>query len=233
MANTGGGYGDIYGYKYKTVTDNTSEHFGKTVVNADGQPLLENESVILGNQQANFLLGWNNTMSYKNVSLSFLIDARFGGEIFSGTNLAMQRSGTAASTVTNGKREDFIVDGVVDNGNGGYSQNAKAVSPQLYWNWMGGITSNLGIHERNIYDATNIRLRNIQVNYQLPKTWLTQAGIQRASIGASCNNVWMLKSNLNGVDPESVFSTGSNAVGFENLSAPTSRTFFVNLSLSF
>lgn len=233
MAVAGAGYGDIYGYKNKTVTDQKSEHFGKTVVNGDGQPLLENKSVILGNQQADFLLGWNNSFSYKNLSLSFLIDARIGGEIFSGTNQAMQTNGTATATVVNGKRDEILVDGVVEKGDGTYSQNTKAVRPELYWNWMGGITSNLGIHERNIYDATNIRLRNVQVNYQLPKEWLAKAGVQRASIGASCNNVWMLKSHLNGVDPESVYSTGTNAVGFENMSSPTSRTFFVNLSLSF
>jgi hypothetical protein len=43
----------------------------------------------------------------------------------------------------------------------------------------------------------------------------------------------MIKSHMNGLDPESVFATGSNATGFENGAAPTTRTFLVNLALSF
>ena len=52
-------------------------------------------------------------------------------------------------------------------------------------------------------------------------------------MGVSVNNALMLKSSLKGVDPESVFAIGTNAVGFENTAPPTSRTFLFNVTLGF
>lgn len=231
----GGFYGDIQGAKYLRVTDKSSPYYDQLLLSNEGLPQLGEQRAYLGNQQAKALVGWTNNLSYKNLSLSFLFDGRFGGQIFSGTSLAMQLAGTAANTVVNGARESFVVKGVqaIKDADGkitGYQENSKAVTPQLYWT---SIPGNLGYGERNIYDATNIRLRNIQLNYQLPKSLVAGTAVQSARVGVSCNNVWMLKSHMNGIDPESVFATGTNAVGFENLNAPTSRTIFLNLSVTF
>ncbi|MFV7234777.1 SusC/RagA family TonB-linked outer membrane protein [Flavobacterium sp. ZB4R12] len=232
VAEVGKAYGEIYGSKFLRVTDETSPSFGQLVINATGLPQKANGApVSLGNQQAKAMLGLTNTFGYKGVSLSFLIDARFGGKMFSGTLADMQQSGTASVTVVNGLRDDIVADGVVVSGTG-YAQNTKAVSPQLYWGAIAG-ADNLGITEANIYDASNIRLRNVQLNYDFPSKFLAKTAIQKAKIGVSCNNVWMIKSHMNGLDPESVFATGTNAVGFENGGAPTVRTFLVNLALSF
>ena len=114
----------------------------------------------------------------------------------------------------------------------GYVPKTTAVTPQWYWSRLAG-SGNLGITEANIYYASNIRLRNVQFNYDFPAKFLSKTAIQKAKIGVSCNNVWMMKSHMNGLDPESVFATGSNAVGFENGASPTVRTFLVNLALSF
>ncbi|WP_150452543.1 SusC/RagA family TonB-linked outer membrane protein, partial [Arenibacter lacus] len=233
LAESGELYGQISGTKYQRVEDPNSPNFNKIIVDADGIPLATSEKFNLGNQQPDALLGWTNNFQYKNLSLAFLVDARIGGEIFSGTNLAINRAGTGAATVVNGERADFVFDGVVEDGNGGYVANTTPVSPQIYWQTIASRSGNLGISEANIYDATNIRLRSVQLDYRLPSKWLQSMSVQSAKIGVSCNNVWMIDSNLNGVDPESVFATNSNAVGFENLTSPTSRTVFLNLAVSF
>lgn len=236
MAISGSYYGDIYGSNFKRVTDPSSEYYGQLIVRPDnGLPQVGESNTKLGNQQADMLMGWTNQLRYKNISLSFLIDGRFGGEMFSATNYFMQTSGTAAATVVNGERNNFVVDGVkeiiTDGKVTGYEKNTTSVTPQQYWGTLGG--GNLGIQERNVYDATSVRLRNVQINYRLPNTWVNKIGMQGAQIGLSCNNVWMIKSNMNGVDPESVFALGTNAIGFENMAPPTSRTFFINLSVNF
>ena len=134
-ANAGGNYGDLHGTRFLRVQDETSPHFGRIIVGANGVPENDNQNQteILGNQQPDALLGFTNTFKYKNVSLSFLIDARIGGEIFSGTNRSTQLAGTAAATVVNGAREDFVFNGVVDDGNGGFVENTTEVSPQLFY----------------------------------------------------------------------------------------------------
>ncbi len=62
---------------------------------------------------------------------------------------------------------------------------------------------------------------------------IQNAGMQKLQIGASMNNVAMLSSQFRGVDPESEYATATNAVGFENLSSPTSRSVFFNLVVGF
>ncbi|WP_129717801.1 SusC/RagA family TonB-linked outer membrane protein [Pedobacter sp. SYP-B3415] len=229
-----GSYGEIWGSQFLRVKDASSPHFGKLVLTDTGLPQRDNSgSVKLGDQQAYGLLGVTNSFSYKGIGLSFLVDARFGGEIFSATNVGLQRAGTAAVTAPNGLRENILVDGVVLNtATNQYVQNTRSVSPQLYWGQVAG-TGNLGIIEANVYDASNIRLRNVELTYALPAKLLGNAPIRAARIGVSCNNVWMIKSHLNGVDPESVYNTATNATGYENASAPTTRSFLFNLTLGF
>jgi TonB-linked SusC/RagA family outer membrane protein len=232
-AAAGEKYGEIWGTAYQRVEDETSPHFGKIIVNASGLPLGTADRKRLGNQQASGLLGVTNTLYYKNFSFGFQVDARFGGEIFSGTISSMSRAGTWEETAVNGQRGDFIVDGVIyDAATKTYSPNTVATNQQQYWfNGIG--INNLGITEAFIYDASNVRLRNVQFAYNLPSKLLSRTPIQRASVGLSCNNVWMISSHAKGIDPESVFATNTNAVGFENGSAPTFRTFLFNLNISF
>src|SRR5690625_780763 len=234
LATSGAHYSAIWGSKFQRVKDESSPHFGKIIVDEEGIPLAHSEPVRLGNQQTDALVGLKNTFRYKNFSRSMLIDGRFGGKIFSGTNWALQNSGNAAETVVNGKREDIIFDGVIELGDGGFAENTTPVDPEIYWTKLSVRSDvNLGVTEANLYDATNIRIRNIELNYNVPKSFIQLSGMQRLQIGASMNNVVMLRSHLRGIDPESVFATGTNAVGFENLSPPTSRNVYFNLVVGF
>ncbi|MEZ4970875.1 MAG: SusC/RagA family TonB-linked outer membrane protein [Flavobacteriaceae bacterium] len=183
LAVSGELYGEIYGTKYQRVEDEASPYYNQIIVDENGIPLATSERQRLGNQQPDMLIGWTNNISYKNLSLSFLVDARIGGEIYSGTNRAINAAGTGASTVVNGERANIVVDGVVDNGSGGYTPNTTEVSPQIYWSTIGARSGNLGIGEANIYDATNIRLRSVQLNYNLPSKWLNGMAIQKCKSG--------------------------------------------------
>jgi len=231
LGRAGGKFGEIYGHRFLRVKDPASPYYGQLILNS-GLPGRDPEKVFLGNQQPQALAGLTNSFSYKGVGLSFQIDGRFGGEMFSATQAAMQRNGTAAITAPNGQREDFVVDGVVSDGEGGYVENTTAVSAQDYWFYISTI-SNLGVNEMNIYDATNIRLRNVQLSYQFPASFFGNSGIQNARLFASCNNVWMIYSNMRGIDPESTFATGSNAIGFESAAAATMRSFMFGVTLGF
>ena len=231
VAEAGQLYGEIYGSKFLRVTDAGSKDFGKLILTAEGVPQRGEQNVRLGNQQPTALIGVTNSFNFKNFNLGFLFDARLGGKVFSATNAMLQERGAAAATVVNGERADFVVDGVVASG-GGYVQNTKATSPRRYWDAVSGL-GNLGIAEANLYDASSIRIRNVQLSYDLPRKLLAKTPLQRARIGVSCNNVWLISSHLNGQDPEAVFATGNNATGFEYFAPPTTRTFLFNLSLGF
>src|SRR5690606_28416085 len=179
------------------------------------------------------LLGITNMFQYKGFGLAFLVDARLGGKIFSGTLADMQANGTAAMTAPAGQREAFLVEGAVyDEASESYKANTTTVSPQRYWAAVAGV-GNMGTTEANLYDASSVRLRNLQISYTLPVRFIAGTAIKRAKIGVTCNNVWLISSHMHGLDPESVYATGTNAIGFENGSAPTTRTFLFNLTVDF
>ena len=229
---TGGLYGDIYGTKFLRVTDESSPYFGELLLNGDGLPQATQEIVKLGNQQAKGLLGITNTFNYNNFTFSFLVDGRFGGQMFSASQANLQSFGTAAVTAPGGERNDFVVDGVILDGGGNPVKNTKTVTQQQYWRTI-STTGNVGIGEANLYDATNVRLRNVQLSYNIPSSILGKSPIRRAAVTLSCNNVWMIKSDMRGIDPESVFASGSNAVGFESGAFPTMRSFLFSVNLGF
>ena len=234
LAREGGKYGEIWGTTFKRVEDPSSPLYGKILTDADGLPIA-GEKKKLGDQQPDLLAGLTNTFSFAGFDLSFLIDARIGGKMFSGTNHALQANGSSANTAVNGRKK-FVVDGAVEKNVGGkkvYEKNTTEVTPQDYWGAISGRSGNLGINEANVFDATNVRLRNIALSYTLPQSLLRKTPITRAKLGFSCNNVWMIKSYMNGVDPESVFATGSNATGYEFASSPTTRSFLFNITLGF
>lgn len=147
----------------------------------------------------------------------------------------MQSAGTALVTVgSNGRREDFVVEGVQQQSDGSYVPNTTSVSYQDYWQAVSGRSGNLGISEANLYDATNIRLRNLALSYSFPKKLLERSKVlQSVKLGFSVTNVCMIYSAMRGIDPESVFATSTNATGFEYASTPTSRCFVFNVSFGF
>src|SRR5690606_34656142 len=79
VVNEGEKYGDLYGHTWMK-----DEATGKYIVDAEGLPVVETNKK-LGNFNPKAMLGWSNTIDYKNFSLRTLIDARIGGEIVSGT----------------------------------------------------------------------------------------------------------------------------------------------------
>lgn len=229
IARSGGYYGEIWGHRYLRVSDEASPYYGQLLLSGTGMPQRDPVQTKLGDQQAREMVSLINSFNYKNFGLSFQIDGRFGGQMFAGTHLAMQRFGTAAVTAV---RDGITVAGVVSDGAGGYTPNTTAITTQQYYNAI-TTANNLGINEEFLYDATNVRLRNVQLSYNLPRSVLGNSVVQNARIFASCNNVWMIHSKMDGLDPESTFATGTNAIGFENGAPPTMRSFIFGLTIGF
>ncbi|HET7115687.1 MAG TPA: SusC/RagA family TonB-linked outer membrane protein [Hanamia sp.] len=233
LAVAGQPYGEIYGTKVMRVTNAKDPNYGQPILAANGLPQATTDISRLGNQQADALVGWSNSFSYKGFGLAVQVDARLGGKMFSQTLDNMERNGTAAVTVSNGSRDSMLVKGVVlDPNTNAYVPNTTRISTQQYWGATAG-RGNTGITETNLYDATNIRIRNVQLSYNFPKKMLEKSFIQKAIVSVSCNNVWLITSHMHGLDPESSYATGTTSYGFENGSAPTTRTFYFNLSLGF
>ena len=134
MATVGGGYGDIYG------TDFRRNEAGELVVDAQGRPQATPEKVLLGNSQPDFIGGFRNIIRFKDISFSFLIDARVGGEVYSQTSAALTSAGVTKESLEY-REEGILVDGVVKQADDSYLPNTVTISAQDYWGSVSGIAS--------------------------------------------------------------------------------------------
>ncbi|MFI3263014.1 MAG: SusC/RagA family TonB-linked outer membrane protein, partial [Rikenellaceae bacterium] len=231
VAEVGGAYGAIYGTKIQTVTDKDSPYYGQWLLTDTGLPQATSDMEYLGEQspKANISLGQN--FSYKGFNLYALFDASIGGKIFSMTNAVLDAYGNSEASAPGGKREDFIVQGVISDGNGGYIKNTNYVTPQQYYSDALGV-GNYGIMEAHTYDATSVRLRTISLGYSFPKRLLGDA-VQRINVSFTASNPWLIYTGAPGIDPESVSGTGTNVQSFELGISPTYRSYTFNVAIGF
>lgn len=250
LASVGQRYGTLYGSAYLRDTN------GNIIVGENGLPRIDPTSKVLGHYTPNWIGGISNTFRYKNLSLSVLIDASFGGKIYSGSNRTGVYSGVLESTLPgrnaehgglyyyyandntssskilsnsasspNGEKlyqDGIIVDGVTADG----QKNTVVVSAQDYYK------SIYNISEAFTYDASFVKLREIQLTYVFNKSLIQKIGLQGANISVVARNLAFLYKKVPNIDPEVALNT-SNGQGVESLSLPSTRTFGFNLSLQF
>ncbi|KAA6340323.1 TonB-dependent receptor SusC [termite gut metagenome] len=217
VAEEGGAFGDIYGYAYERDANNN------IVVDEKGLPIRAGEMKLLGNNQPKWMLGWSNDFSYKNFSLSFLIDLNYGGDVFMGSIQTGTNYGNLAMTLP-GREGDFIVPGSVKQDG---TVNTTKVTAQDYWKNINDIT------EAFMYDATNARLRELSIGYTLPRTLLAKTPFSSLKASLVARNLFMIYSKTEGFDPEAGFSNGSRVQGYEFGSMPTMRSLGFNINVAF
>ena len=250
LAAVGQPYGTLFGNAYLR---NAS---GEIIVSAGGTPVINPAKQYLGKFTPDWLGGLNNSFTYKDFNLSFLIDARIGGSVYSNTNRTGTYTGVLASTLPgrdaangglsyyypgNNKAAGAVeISGtnapggetIYDDGNifpGVYADgkpNSTILPAQLYYK---GFTN---VDEQFIYDASFVKLREVKLSYSIPTGWVKSIGFQSGSFSLVGRNLWILHKNVPNVDPETAFNTG-NAQGLEDLTLPTVRSIGFNINLKF
>jgi TonB-linked SusC/RagA family outer membrane protein len=184
----------------------------------------------LGNVAPDWNMGINNTISYKGLSLGFLVDIREGGVLWSGTSASLRSNGLASETAIN--RDRVVIDkGVVlDPATNKYIPNTVPVqSMQDYWTQFQ--TANT---EANIYDASYVKLREVRLSYRIPATFLNRHinFIKGLELGLEGRNLWIIDSHVPHIDPEvNMFGAQSLGEGAEYFNIPSSRSFGLNLRI--
>ena len=220
----GSSYGEIVGYKYK--------RYNGQIVYENGIPQREDKVSSLGNGVYKLTGGWNNQFSYKNFTLSFLIDFKFGADIFSGTNYQLVSSGMHKKTLLGRENDpvgEIIGQGVMLDENGNYVPNTVAVSAQEYWQ---GITTNQ-IAEEFVYDASFIKLRELSFGYTFPQSILNKMKVVKGlNVSLVGRNLWTIMKHTDNIDPESAYNN-SNAQGLELNGYPATRSVGFNVNVKF
>jgi len=215
VAEVGGSYGDMYG------TGFLRDDAGNIIVGETGLPLQTSENIKLGNNQPKWMLGWSNDFRYKNFSLGFLIDVNYGGDIYMGSIQQGARFGNLKMTLEG--REGMVVPGVTQDG----AVNAKQITAQQYYTAINGIA------EAYVFDATNVRLRELSFGYSLPNSLLSKTPFTGVKASFVARNLFMIHHKTKGFDPEAGFSNASSVQGYEFASMPTMRSLGFNINVSF
>ncbi|MFI5185312.1 MAG: SusC/RagA family TonB-linked outer membrane protein [Chitinophagales bacterium] len=193
----------------------------------------------------NYLMGFSNTFTYKNLSLNFSLDFRYGGVMYSNTANLVLFVGNGVATTYN-DRKPFIVPNSVNavtDGSGKiiYVENQTYIGSQgsgqtdgtfTYYN---GAQNVAGINSMDIISRSFLKLRDINLSFNLPRSWASKIGASFAAIGIYGKNflLWTPKSNVY-VDPEAS-NLGNDLVSQfgEFAATPLARNYGITLKLTF
>ncbi len=214
----GGSIGDIYGKAF--VRDDKGNIVYETEGDNKGLPSVEGDgnTIKVGNANPVFMMGWNHTFSYKGFSLYFLLDWRYGGEVLSQTQAEMDLYGVSEVTADARDKGYVMLEGQKIN-------NVKG-----FYKTVGG---RAGVTEYYMYDATNLRLREVSLSYNLPKQWLQKTKVLKdVQLAFVARNLCFLYKKAP-FDPDLVLSTGNDNQGIEVFGMPTTRSLGFSVKCEF
>ncbi|MCS3795480.1 SusC/RagA family TonB-linked outer membrane protein [Niastella sp. OAS944] len=217
-------YGVFYGIDVKRTAD------GKVVIDDDasssnyGYPVVNTEFTKIGDPNPDFNIGLRNEFKSGPFTLSFLLDGRFGFDIFNAPRLQMVFNGVDASTVDRGSTTVF--DGVT--ASKGEPNTIQAVLSQA---WYRKTFSVQGLYvEKDLYW---LKLKDVNLTYELPAKLIKPARISAASITLTARN-FILSTNYTGMDPDLGTRNGlSNFSGIDFWTTPNTHSVGVALNITF
>lgn len=213
--------GQLFGFGYLRDAQ------GRQVFDAgNGRPLRTPTQIAFGSALPLWVGGFTNSLTYRGVSLSFLIDFKLGHKMISGTNHNAWRHGLHKATLV-GRAENFVIgDGVNPNG----EVNKTKSGVQAYYETV----RSQNIAEEFVYNAGLWQLRQITIGYDFTKFLPTAIPfIKGLRLNAVANNVAVLKKWVPNIHPEQFGFPSDNLIGLEATGLPVTRSIGFNLNVKF
>jgi TonB-linked SusC/RagA family outer membrane protein len=240
VAEKGKPYGELRGSNYTYLNGKILDSAGYPIKNA-------NALSDIGNINPTWLGGINNSFHYKNFALSFLVDVRKGGDVYSldmdyGASAGLiphtagyNKNGVATRTsLANGG--GYLFPGVTSNGK---ANTVLVDASDINQGLFPFSSDNQEAAKSYVYDAGYVKLREAALTYSLPASTLNRLHfVKGLDLSLTGRNLWIIHKNLPYADPEQgVPSSGSyganGSMGFQSGSYPTFRTFGFNIKARF
>ena len=203
----GGSMGDVYANHLLARDFN-----GNIVVDNGNLAIGSTERFMLGSILPKANMGWNTHFGWKGLDLGFTVTARLGGIVMSATESYLDQFGVSERSA-------------ITRDNGGVNVNEGSVTAQSYYQTIAG---NAAYYT---YDATNIRLQELSLNYMLPQKWFSNK--VKLTVGFVARNLWMIYCKAP-FDPEVSAEVTSNSYqGFDSFMVPSTRNLGFNVKLQF
>lgn len=243
-AKVGENYGAIRGHDF-LYNDK-----GQVVVDAaTGLPKIDQKIKTIGNSTWDWTGGFYSTFSYKNFRLSAAFDVKVGADIYSMSMRSAYQTGKAKGTLAGreewytseearkasgmdlaawreaGNCKGFVVEGVIDNGDGTYRKNDIAVNPEDYWKHVAN-----GVQSAFVYDNSYVKCREITFGYTFPESILGKY-VKGLTVSFVARNPFIVWKNIPNIDPDSSYNT--SGLGLEYGSLPSRKSFGLNVNVKF
>jgi outer membrane receptor protein involved in Fe transport len=217
-ARAGQPYGSIFGYAF-----DRDSATGK--IYTDGGFTVLGGRKVLGNIQPNWTGGWNNTFSYKNITIGGLLDIRRGGNIVSVTNFFGDYAGVTKESLK-GREVDWNNPGVVVDGidiNTGQPNTDNITAEQYFQNIF-------PVMEPYVYKDDWVKLRELRIGVDLPARWANMFSARAVNVSLIGRNLktW---TNVPNIDPEFSYTVG-NFQGIEFAALPNARTWGLSFRIT-
>ncbi len=154
--------------------------------------------------------GFNNTFNFGNINLSFLIDGKFGGKVFAGSEYYAYEDGLSKATLPG--RET------------GFGPN-NATSAENYYSVLGNNVSSIFVQ-----NASFIKFRQVTLGYNFPASMFNNV-IQGATLSLVGRNLFYIMKKTTDIDPEASYGTLSQ--GLELGGVLPTRIYGLNLNVKF
>jgi TonB-linked SusC/RagA family outer membrane protein len=210
---------------------------GQKVVGKDGYYVFGPANSVIGDMNPDWTGGIQNNIKYKDLSLSFLIDIRKGGSIFSLDQYYGQATGLYPESVGpndlgNPKRLPISEGGgvILPGVQAGGAPNTVRV--EAYDNSVTPYGYSNNPQEAFVYDAGFVKLREAALTYSLPKKWIGEKAVKGVDVSLVGRNLWVIHKNVPYADPEAGLSSG-NLQGYQSGAYPSVRTLGFNVRFRF
>ncbi|WP_382315789.1 SusC/RagA family TonB-linked outer membrane protein [Hymenobacter bucti] len=195
---------------------------GNVIVGADGVPL-RGDLKPMGSGIANLYGGWNNDFTFKNFSLSALIDYRFNNKILSATEYYSYNRGLNQATLA-GRETGVTAVGVKENG----QVNDIVVPAYEYYPKLATNVSAL-----SVLDGSFIKFRQLTFGYTFNQAFLARTPFQAITLSLVGRNLFTIMKRTDNIDPENTISPLVSYAGVEGGSLPFARTYGATLNVKF
>jgi len=223
-------YGVIYGQDYVYLD-------GQRVVNPETGSYLKTPTSnnVLGDTNPDWLMGISNTLTYKDLSFSFLIDIQEGGSLFSLDQYYGQATGIYANTAYINDLGNPVRNPLDEGGgyiNPGVNPDGSVNTTRRDANNFSGFGYAALPAAEFVYDASYIKLRQVSLTYNMPSRYLDNTFMTGLSFSVTGSNLWIIDKNLPYADPEAGLSSG-NLQGYVTGSLPTTQDYGFNIKAQF
>ena len=167
--------------------------------------------------------GWINTLTYKNIRLMAQIDFKTGHKLVSQSNYNFLRHGHSKNSLP-GREGGVIMESVNADG----TPNTNAIPVETFY----GYYSSQRVYTPFIYDASFIKFRTLTASADLSKL-VRGTFVKGLSINGSINNLFVLLSHVENLDPECISNVSDTNGGIEQMGPPTTRSYGITLKARF